>query len=250
MHINLPVNQQVVFVSDVHLGFGGKEADKQREKLFLTMLQQERVTAAHVFIVGDLFDYWFDYRNVIPRSHVRTLALLAEMVEGGLPITYLMGNHDFGHYTYFRDELGIDVDLGDISVEINSTKLYVAHGDGKVKNDTGYLVLRSVLRNKLAQIMYRWLHPTVGIGLAARTSHGSREYTRDKEYGQSDGLEEFAEQKIAEGYHYVVMGHRHRMCDVQIGNGRYINLGHWLHTQPTYGVFTQNQGFQMKRIVL
>lgn len=124
-------------------------------------------------------------------------------------------------------------------------RFYIAHGDGKAHNDTGYLILRSVLRSSLAQRVYRWLHPNIGIGLASATSHGSRDYTGAKDYGTTDGLRDFAAERIAEGFDFVVMGHRHKAERIMIGTGEYINLGHWLTAPSTYGSFHADAGFQL-----
>lgn len=234
--ITVPDGQRVLFISDVHLGLGDPAGDRLREKAVLELLKEAKTNTAHLFIVGDLFDYWFDYKHVVPRRFVRTLSMLAELRDVGVPITYLMGNHDFGHYSYFRDELGIDVERGDVDVTINGKRFYISHGDGKAANDTGYLFLRAVLRSKTAQWLYRCLHPTIGIGLAARTSHGSRAYTDAKDYG-SDGLRDFATRRIEEGYDVVVMGHRHRAVEEHIGTGLYLNLGDWLGQTASYSEF-------------
>lgn len=228
---------RVYFVSDVHLGFGSRQHDVQREALLLQLLRRISVDAAHVFIVGDLFDAWFDYRTAVPRHHVRTLAQLAAMREAGIPITYLMGNHDFGHYTYFRDDLDIEPIGGDVEATIGLTRFYIAHGDGKAHGDRGYLLLKAVLRSPLAQRLYRWLHPDVGIRLASGTSEKSRSHTDRKDYGQTDGLRDFAVQQVRQGYDIVIMGHRHQVCSERIEQGLYVNLGHWLGSDPTFGIF-------------
>ena len=158
-----------------------------------------------------------------------------------------MGNHDFGHATYFREELGIEIDMGDIDATIAGTRFYISHGDGKAHNDKGYLFLRSILRNRVAQWLYRVLHPDIGIGLAARTSHGSRGFTDTKDYGE-DGLRDFAVQRIAEGFDIVVMGHKHQAVEERIGNGLYVNLGHWLSQTATYGRFNSDQGMRVVHI--
>jgi UDP-2,3-diacylglucosamine hydrolase len=249
MTLSLPPEGVIYFVSDVHLGYGTAQADSIREKQLVRWLRSIANDATHLFIVGDLFDFWFDYRRAIPRGHVRTLAALAELSESGIGITYLMGNHDFGHHNYFEQELGIPIDSGDIDLTIESStgrhRMYISHGDGKAHNDGGYKVLRMVLRNRLAQYVYRLLHPNVGIGLAARTSHGSRDYTSQKDYGSVDGLRDFAAQKIAEGFDTVVMGHRHMATLQKIDTGTYANLGHWLGSTPTVGRYTAASGMDV-----
>lgn len=232
--------KRVYFISDVHLGYGDRETDRRRETLLVQLLRRCADDAAHIFLVGDLFDAWFDYRTVIPAGHVRTLAALTDLVDAGVPMTYLMGNHDFGHHHYFRDHVGLPVVADDVVATIGSRRYYLAHGDGKAHNDTGYLILRAVLRNPFAKWLYRLLHPDLGIGLASRTSHGSRDYTTKKDYGAADGLRDFALARLDEGFDAVIMGHRHQVHSEQHGAGLYVNLGHWLGDQPTFGVYTMD----------
>ncbi len=237
LSVSVPAGRAVYFVSDVHLGYGARIVDRAREDLLLNVMHRLLVDVGHLFIVGDLFDVWFDYKRVIPRTHLRTLHALQTLRNAGVPITYLMGNHDFGHHSYFSDELGIAVDGGDIDATIGEKRFYISHGDGKAHNDMGYLILRSVLRNRAAQTVYRWLHPNLGITLASRTSEGSRDYTSDKDYGSIDGLKDFGMKKLREGgYDVVVMGHRHQPVFAPCEDGRlYVNLGHWLGSEPTFG---------------
>jgi UDP-2,3-diacylglucosamine hydrolase len=231
------------FISDCHLGFGtDREEDRNREKRLLAVLEQIETEARQgivgaLYLVGDLFDSWFDYRQVIPRRHVRTLAALAR-IRDHISVEYLMGNHDFGHRDYFAAELNIPVHSDDITRDLNGKRFYIAHGDGKALNDTAYLVLRKILRNRFSLWVYSWIHPDIGIWLAERVSGGSRAYTDQREALQKqDGLRIFAEQKIHEGYDYVIMGHRHKPEIAIIdGKGTYVNLGDWLRYY-TYGVF-------------
>lgn len=240
------------FISDCHLGYGtDRDADRARERRLLTVLEKiadeaKSGNAAGLFIVGDLFDSWFEYRQVIPKRHVRTIAMLAKIREY-IPVEYLMGNHDFGHKDYFEKELNIPVHGGDIEKVLNGKRLYIAHGDGKALNDTGYIILRSILRNKFLLWCYSWLHPDIGISVAERMSGGSRAYTDNRDALQKqDGLRIYAEKKIGEGFDYVIMGHRHKaeMTDIE-GKGTYINLGDWLKSY-TYGVFDEN-GFRIEQ---
>jgi UDP-2,3-diacylglucosamine hydrolase len=238
LSLTVPADKRLYCISDVHLGYGQQSVDREREHLLVNFLTKARHNAAAIAIVGDLFDLWFDYRHAIPRQHVRTLACLAEIVDQGIQVIYLMGNHDFGHHSYFRDELGIHVYKGDVDLHLPGCRAYLAHGDGKAHNDTGYLILRSVLRNRWAQAAYRLLHPNLGITLASRTSHGSRDYTGNKDYGPVDGLRDFAHQRIDEGYDLVVMGHRHTLMTEAYQNGLYVNLGHWLDLQPSFACWS------------
>lgn len=246
LKLEVPAGKCVTFLSDVHLGFGDRASDREREDRFLAVLRASAAASSHIVIVGDLFDYWFDYPSVVPARFVRPLSALHDIVDAGVKVVYLIGNHDFGHYRYFENELRIPVIGGDVTATIGSKRFYICHGDGKAYNDTGYLVLRSVLRNRAAQWLYRKLHPTIGIGLAARTSHGSRDLTERRDYGGSDGLRAFAEARLADGYDIVVMGHRHVAEVTPIGNGLYVNLGHWLGEHSPHGIYSEERGFEMR----
>ena len=233
------------FFSDVHLGLGTPESSRERERLLLRFLDHVGSSDAEtLWIVGDLFDYWFEYRSVISRHFVRTLGALAELADAGVQIEYLMGNHDFGHRDFFEMEIGARVYPGDVEREIYGRRVYISHGDGKAFNDTGYVILKKVLRSPISNRLWRGLHPDIGIGLAARASRKSRDHTETKHYGgerpgEGDGLEHFARKKIEEeGFDLVVMGHNHRRVDVRIGEGRYINLGDWLSGSGSYLTLT------------
>lgn len=227
----------IYFVSDLHLGLGERAKDKAREDLFLRVLDRMESDCEQLYIVGDLFDYWFEYKTVVPKTFFRTLTALDRLRRRGIPVHYLMGNHDFGHRSFFREELDIEITTTDMETELHGKRFYIAHGDGKAYNDRGYLILRAILRNPVSLWLYKWLHPDIGITLAASTSHSSREYTAQKDYSERDGLRDFAEQKIRnEGFDFVVMGHRHRPESTPFGSGFYINLGDWLYHR-TFGAF-------------
>jgi UDP-2,3-diacylglucosamine hydrolase len=226
----------IYFISDIHLGLFERTKDKKREDMLLAFFDAVQNDADAVFIVGDLFDYWFEYKYVIPKYFYRTLAKLHDLRELGVQIEYLMGNHDFGHLDFFSRELGIEIHHDDIEREFNGIKFYISHGDGKAHKDTGYRILKKILRAGWANRLYRYVHPDFGIKLAATSSKTSRNYTDNKHYGDSDGLEAFAEMKINEGFDYVIMGHRHSLVNKKIGNGSYINLGDWIN-EPHYGAF-------------
>jgi UDP-2,3-diacylglucosamine hydrolase len=235
----------VYFLSDVHLGYGERKQSRQREQLLITLLETIAPTATQLFIVGDLFDYWFEYRTVIPREFFRTLAALEQLVRRGVRVEYLVGNHDFGHRDFFERELGICIEWHDVERELLGKRFYIAHGDGKVAGDWGYLVLRRLLRNRVANVLYRWIHPDIGIALASLSSHKSRQYTSQREDVEQDSLLEFARRKICnDGIDFVVMGHRHRAALVHVDDGHrhgtYVNLGDWM-SQPLVAAFDGSQ---------
>lgn len=230
----------VYFLSDVHLGNGPLHYWQDREELLIALLEMIASSAEQLFIVGDLFDYWFEYRTVLPRAFFRTLAALDRLRKRGVTIEYLIGNHDFGHHDFFERELDITIHWNDHETSIANKRFYIAHGDGKVAGDWGYTLLRTLLRNRITNTLYRWLHPDIGIWLASQASRRSRHYTEQRHY-EGDSLLDFAERKICqEGCDYVVMGHRHQALIMNFvaesHTGTYVNLGDWM-SQPRVGIF-------------
>jgi UDP-2,3-diacylglucosamine hydrolase len=232
----------IYFISDQHLGLGDRVSDHKRERELLRFLAFAKPHCERLFILGDLFDYWFEYNTVIPKDHIRTLGALANYADNGIPVEYLIGNHDFGHRSFFQNELGITIHYGDLETTLHGKRFYLAHGDGKAFNDEGYILLRSLLRNKAALWMWKWLHPDLGVGFAARISRKSRAYTSEKQFGnERDGLECFAEERILKhGNDFVLMGHLHqpveKRFETRTASGVYINTGDWLHHR-TYAEF-------------
>jgi UDP-2,3-diacylglucosamine hydrolase len=189
--------------------------------------------------MGDIFDYWFEYSTVIPKLFFRTLTALDEFRKQDIPVHYIMGNHDFGHQTFFREHLDIEISKDDISVEWEGKKFYLSHGDGKQYNDTGYKILKKILRNKLSQSLFKFIHPDIGIGIATHASHSSRVHGDKKESSvvqRPDGQRDFAFERINEGYDYVIMGHRHKPELTAHNKGFYVNTGDMLH-HKTFAYF-------------
>ena len=240
------------FFSDVHLGLGSPASSRAREHEVVRFLEHVGSQGAEsLWIVGDLFDYWFDYRHVIPRAFVRTLGAIAALSDAGVRIEYVIGNHDFGHRSFFEEELGVHLHHDDVERVVAGHRMLVSHGDGKALNDRGYLILKKILRARTANKLWRLLHPDLGIGLASRASHSSRAHTDEKYYGgerpgESDGLELFARSKIESGgVDLVVMGHIHSPRIVPVGRGTYINLGSWMGEEKRYLVVDE-EGWDLK----
>ncbi len=224
------------FISDVHIGYYPRQKERDREKLLLDFLKKIAPNCDTLFIIGDLFDYWFEYKSVIPKDFIRVITALISLREKNINIEYLIGNHDFGHKDFFTDELGINIYFNDIETTLSGKRFYLSHGDGKVKNDYGYYILKKILRNPLSNKLYRLIHPDLGILLASSSSKRSRNYSDKKDYGSGDSLLEYAKSKISEGCDYVIMGHRHKIFFEKIGKGYYINLGDWFNN-PHFGKF-------------
>jgi len=234
------VNKTYLFISDIHLGLQSPVSEKKKERLLVKFLNFARESGDELFIVGDLFDYWFEYRKVYQKGFFRTLTALQDLIESGVIVHYLIGNHDFMHRNFFEDEIGVIMYEKPVSVVLNNKKFFIGHGDGLIENDIGYNILKKILRNKTLQWFYSWLHPDIGVTFACKISKSSRDYTFKKDFGRVDGLFEAAKMKIdKEGYDYVLFGHLHKRCFLKYHNGAYINLGSWLDT-PYYGIFKDN----------
>lgn len=231
------------FISDIHLGLQSKSEEVEKEKKLVRFLKLAESSCDELFIVGDLFDYWFEYKRVYQKGFYRTLSALKDLSDKNVKLHYFIGNHDFLHRDFFEKEFRAILYHDALSVELNCKKFFIAHGDGMVSNDTGYNILKWILRNKFFQWLYSLLHPDFGIGIASRTSKSSRSYTDKKDYGEVDGLFEAAKKKIDEGYEYVLFGHLHKRIWEKYKQGNYINLGSWLD-KPCYGVFKE-QDFEI-----
>jgi UDP-2,3-diacylglucosamine hydrolase len=229
-----------LFISDIHLGLEAREKEKEKEKLLVRFLNFAGEKGTELFIVGDLFDYWFEYRRVYQKGFFRTLTALQDLTNSGVKVHYFIGNHDFMHRNFFTDEIGVEMHEDGIERVLDGKRFYIAHGDGLVKNDVGYNLLKKVLRNKSLQFIYSLIHPDIGVSLASHTSKTSRDYTTRKDFGEVDGLFEAAKCKIDQGYDYVLFGHLHKRIFEKYKQGYYINLGSWLST-PCYGVYKENK---------
>ncbi len=224
------------FVSDIHLGSDTKEIENEKEKKLISFLRFAKERCDELFVMGDLFDYWFEYKRVIQKGFYKTYAALKEFCETGKKIHYFIGNHDFLHRDFFEKEIGVLLYNQPQSFVLNEKKFFIGHGDGLNKDDVGYLILKKILRNKILQRFYSMIHPDLGIKIASYSSKTSRNYSSQKFQNNKDVLFEIAKQKILEGYDYVIFGHSHILSLEKISNGYYANLGTWLE-KPCYGKF-------------
>lgn len=224
------------FISDIHLGFYERHKDKEREEILIKLLERISLDAKEIFFVGDIFDYWFEYNTVIPKYFYRTLTKIYELRQKEIPIHYIMGNHDFGHKNFFKNEFGIEIEREDIERELHGKKFFISHGDGKGKGDTGYKILKKILRSPISNWLFRIFHPDFGISLASGSSQKSRVYTDKRDFGPNDRMKVFAKEKIEEGFDYVILGHRHKAEVLNHNDGIYINLGEWFK-HPKVGIW-------------
>jgi UDP-2,3-diacylglucosamine hydrolase len=222
------------FASDFHLGTPSELSSKEREHRILSWLDIISQDATHLFLVGDVFDFWFEYKHAIPKGFVRIQAKLAQLVEKGIEVHLFHGNHDMWMFDYFKKELGIQIHTDELLVELNGQRVYLAHGDGVGPGDLGYKLIKKIFRNKLCQWLFARLHPNFGIGLAKYFSKSSRKKTGhlDEEFR---GLEhEWIFQYLKKNHKHLkaetyIFGHRHLPLHIKEPDFQYFNLGEWLH---------------------
>lgn len=223
------------FISDLHLGLADAVTEREKESLLVRFLDSISDAEA-LFIIGDLYDYWFEYRRVYQKGFFRLLNSLYSLKSRGTEIIYIIGNHDFMHRDFFSSEIGAVMIENDFIAELHGKKFFMAHGDGLLKGDYGYKLLKMVLRNKKIQWLYSLIHPDIGISLAGHSSKTSRQHTSSRTGIETDGLRDKAAELLQEGYDFVLFGHTHRRVQEKFAQGYYINLGTWLE-QPCYGKF-------------
>ncbi len=227
---------RVVFLADVHLGL--PEDTPRRAERFAVFLRQLQGTASHLYIVGDLFDFWFEYRSVVPNTAPQVLCELYALVRSGMHVTLLAGNHDFWFGSYLRDGIGLAAYPDELTVEHQGLRILVHHGDGLYPADHGYRLLKRVLRNPVSIALFRLIHPDLARRIASVTSKTSRKYLapppgRDEHYAAL--FREIARKKFNEGYDALVYGHSHVSLLEHSTEGALILLGDWI-TRSTYCV--------------
>jgi len=228
------------FISDAHLGLGSKDKERAKEDRLLGFLKSILPSTDQLYILGDLFDFWFEYATVIPKGFHRTLTALQEFTDRGHEVHYLAGNHDFWMGDYFHSELGMSVHFDPFETTIEGKRIFLHHGDGLSRGDYGYKMIKPVLRNRFNIWIYKWLHPDLGVKLARGSSRTSREHTSTNHHAEEGGMIQFATKKIRQGVDIVVMGHRHKPNMIMIEKGTYVNLGDWI-SHNTYGELSKGR---------
>jgi UDP-2,3-diacylglucosamine hydrolase len=227
--------KKIYFASDLHLGTPDYETSLKREKLFVQWLDMISGDAAEVFLVGDTFDFWHDYQTVVPKGFVRLLGKLAELSDRGIKLHIFTGNHDLWFDDYFEIELGAKVYSAPIERTFDGKLFFIGHGDGLGPKDHGYKFIKKVFTNPVCRWLYRWIHPDLGIRLAAYLSYRSRYSNGSHELErflgeENEWLVQYGKRLLErKPYDYFIFGHRHLPLDIQISaKARYINLGDWL----------------------
>jgi len=236
--------KKTFFASDFHLGADARLPSRERERQVVRWLDQVAPEAAEIYLVGDLFEFWFEYRSVVPKGFNRLLGKLAELRDGGLPVTVFTGNHDLWMFGYFEQEFGIPVLRKPVQKEIQGKRFLIGHGDGLGPDDYGYKRMKKVFAHPVSQWLFRWFHPDLGTRLANFSSQKSRAAMPPEERDwlgeEREWLLQYCKRKIDRGVEpdYFIFGHRHLPIDWLLHNGRsrYVNLGEWLHFN-SYAVF-------------
>ncbi|MBK5285890.1 MAG: UDP-2,3-diacylglucosamine diphosphatase [Bacteroidia bacterium] len=236
--------KKIYFASDFHLGVPDYASSLEREKKIVRWLDSIKHDAEEIYLLGDVFDFWFEYKKTVPRGYVRLLGKIAELTDSGIPVYWFTGNHDMWIFDYIPKELNVIMHRSPIQKEYNGKKFYIAHGDGLGPGDHGYKFIKKVFASKVCQWLFARIHPNLGIRLANYWSGKSRIATGTLEEKYLGDEKEFLvvyskEILTKEHFDYLIFGHRHLPLDVPINRSRYINLGDWVK-YFTYAVFDGN----------
>ncbi len=234
------MKKKIYFASDFHLGIPDREMSLKREKLVVKWLDEIKRDAAEVYLMGDMFDFWFEYRTVVPKGYTRLLGKIAELCDSGIPVTLFTGNHDMWMFDYLENELGVRIFRKPVTREFSGKKFFLAHGDGLGPGDHGYKFIKKVFASPVCQWLFARIHPNLGIGIAnywsrrSRTANGEKETFKGEE---NEYLVQFVKHTLKKEYFdYFIFGHRHLPLQIQINRSWYINLGEWVN-YFTYAVF-------------
>lgn len=239
-------NKKVYFASDQHLGAPTIEASFPREKKFVAWLESIKNDAEAIFLLGDLFDFWFEYKTVVPKGFTRVLGKLAEISDSGIPIYFFVGNHDLWMKDYFEKELSIPVFHQPQEFLINQKKFFIGHGDGLGPEDIGYKRMKKVFTFPLFKWMFRWLHPDLGVKLGQYMSVKNKMISGEEDFkflgAENEWLVQYCKKKLQENhYDYFVFGHRHLPLEIELAeNSKYVNLGDWIN-YFTFAEFDKNR---------
>ncbi|MCH2225622.1 MAG: UDP-2,3-diacylglucosamine diphosphatase [Crocinitomicaceae bacterium] len=227
--------KKVYFASDFHLGAPNDEASLIREKRIVSWLESIRHDAEEIFLVGDIFDFWFEYKRAIPKGFIRLQGKIAEITDSGIPIHIFTGNHDMWIFDYLPKELGVNLYREPIERTFFGKKYFIGHGDGLGPGDRGYKMLKKIFASRFCQWCFARLHPNFGIWLAQKSSKTSRAKTgKDDEVflgNENEWLVQFCKEKLETIYFdYFIFGHRHLPLKIEVGeNSTYFNLGEWIN---------------------
>jgi len=239
------------FISDVHLGLPNHNLSLEREQKLVTWLDSIKEETQALYLLGDIFDFWYEYKYVVPKGYVRFMAKIAEFTDQGIPVYFFTGNHDVWAFDYFEQELGMTIIRHATTVQISGKKFHLAHGDGLGPADVGFKLLKWLFTNKFAQFMFSRIHPNFALWLGNSWSRKKR-YSEKIDNLQFEGLEKewliaYAKDILTkEPIDYFLFGHRHIAVNLMIDKAQFINLGDWIHNF-TYSVF-DGKKLSLKRL--
>ena len=242
---------KIYFVSDVHLGAPAFKNNHEREILFARWLDSINNDVQELYLMGDIFDFWWEYKKVVPRGFTRILGRIADLTDRGIPVYFFPGNHDLWVFDYLPEETGVVVYRKEVIKEFNGKKFFLAHGDGLDAEDVGYLRLKKIFTNRKLQWLFSRLHPNFALMIAHKWAKSSRtsklEKGEEKFNVNTDGIYGFALDYLKkESIDYYIFGHRHEMADIQMNEKtRFILLGDWI-TNFSFGIF-DGEKFELKK---
>ncbi|WP_128330377.1 UDP-2,3-diacylglucosamine diphosphatase [Apibacter sp. HY039] len=240
--LNLQEGKKVYFASDQHFGAPDENSSKIRENKFIRFLDTIKKDCEFLFLLGDLFDFWHEYKTVVPKGFIRVLGKLAELSDQGIIIYCFTGNHDLWMRDYLEKELHVILFREEQEFCINGKEFFIAHGDGLGPGDHGYKRMKKLFTNPVARWFFRWLHPDIGVALGNYLSRKNKLISGDEDVKflgeDKEWLIIFSKDKLKEKfYNYFIYGHRHLPMDLKIGEeSHYVNLGDWI-TYFTYVEF-------------
>lgn len=235
---------KLYFASDFHLGVPNQQASRERELKIVAWLDFIKADAAEVFLLGDIFDFWFEYATVIPKGFIRLQGKLAELSDLGIKLYFFKGNHDMWVFDYFEKEFGLKVISDELIIERNGKRFFLHHGDGLGTGEAGYKLLKNFFRSSFCQWLFARIHPNLGIGIAnywsgkSRLANNKKEGLKQAVYEDAWAKTFYNTLKLYQGcFDYVIIGHHHFPIEVNLANGAtYFNLGEWVNF-TSYAVF-------------
>lgn len=236
--------KKIYFASDFHLGAPSHQSSRRREDIIVSWLDRIKKDAEAIYLVGDIFDFWFEYKHAVPKGYIRFLGKIAEITDAGIPVHFFTGNHDMWMFNYLPQEIGITIHREPITPVFNGKKFFIGHGDGLGPGDKFYKFLKLFFNSKICQWLFARIHPNLGMGIANAWSKKSRitnikngeEFLGDEE----EWLYKYCQEILqTSSYDYFIFGHRHLVLDLKLkgSHSRYINLGEWATGNPHFAVF-------------
>jgi len=228
------MNKSIYFASDFHLGLDMPfQSSADRERMIVDWMTSIQHDCEALYLVGDIFDYWFEYKSYVPNDYQVFINKIKEFKEKNIPVYFFTGNHDVWMFSYFQNEFNIPVYTEALSITLKGKKFFLAHGDGLGPGDRVYKMMKPILRNKMAQKMYALIPPKTGLSIMKYFSQKGRKQYKPVPYlhHKRERLIYFCEDKLKEEYFdYFLMGHRHLPIEYRLANrkSKYYNLGEWL----------------------